>query len=295
MDKGGTEMIISVVGLGLIGGSMAIDLKKRGFATSIMGMDANAEHAKTALELGIVDSLLDNLEQLRLSDIIILAVPVDVAVGLVKQILPILDNQLIIDVGSTKEPLVEAVKELPNRKLFLAAHPMAGTEFSGPTAAHSGLFDEKAVIFCNVEETEKNLVQLAANMFSVLKMRRIDMDAKSHDVHAAYVSHISHISSFALALSVLHKEKDEQSIFEMASGGFASTVRLAKSSPDMWTPIFMQNRKNVLEVLDTYINFLYDFKLAIFNQDKERLHFLMEKANDIKPILNLKEKTSVNN
>ncbi len=286
-------MIVSIIGLGLIGGSIAIDLRKRGFANSLLGMDANTEHAAKALELGLVDSIVDHYEQLRFSDIIILAVPVDAAIALLNNILPLLDNQLLIDVGSTKEPLINAVNGNEKRHLFLAAHPMAGTEFSGPQAAISGLFDQKAVIFCNAEETDTNLVYLADAMFAALKMRRIDMDAKSHDIHAAYVSHISHISSFALALSVLHKEKDERSIFEMASGGFASTVRLAKSSPDMWAPIFMQNRKNVLEVLDTYINYLYDFKLAIFNQDKERLLFLMNKANDIKPILNLKEKLTV--
>jgi len=286
-------MIVSIVGLGLIGGSMAIDLRKRGFASSVLGMDANPEHARKALEIGLVDSIVEHYEQLRFSDIIILAVPVDAAIALMQNILPLLDNQLLIDVGSTKEPLIDAVRGHDKRKLFLAAHPMAGTEFSGPQAAISGLFDDKAVIFCNSEDTDEGLVNLADAMFSSLQMRRIDMDAKSHDIHAAYVSHISHISSFALALSVLHKEKDERSIFEMASGGFASTVRLAKSSPDMWAPIFMQNRKNVLEVLDTYITYLYDFKLAIFNQDKERLLFLMKKANDIKPILSLKEKLTV--
>jgi prephenate dehydrogenase len=264
---------------------MALDLKKRGFAESVVGVDTNEKNAQRAMELGIVDEITGIEGAIKMVDVIILAVPVDATIELINKILPQINMQVLIDVGSTKEPIVKAANLHENRKQFVAAHPMAGTEFSGPDAAISGLFDDKAVILCEKEKSSEQALKLACDMFSILKMRQIEMNAQNHDVHAAYISHISHISSFALALSVLHKEKDEKSIFEMASGGFASTVRLAKSSPDMWAPIFLQNKKNVTEVLDTYINFLYEFKLALFNNDQGRLMDLMTMANKIRPIL----------
>ena len=286
-------MIVTIIGLGLIGGSMALDLKKRGFASQILGVDSNKEHARRAEEIGFVDAIVDLKDAAKLSNVIILAVPVDASIQLINEILPQLDSQILIDVGSTKEPLINVANQHENRNLFLAAHPMAGTEFTGPDSAISGLFDNNAVIFCDVENSSTKAVSMAEKIFTTLNMRRIDMDAKSHDVHAAYVSHISHISSFALALSVLHKEKNEKNIFDMASGGFTSTVRLAKSSPAMWAPIFLQNKANVTEVLDTYINFLYDFKLALFNDDEKRLYELMNRANSIQPILQNKEEKLV--
>ncbi len=282
-------MVLAVIGLGLIGGSMALDLRERGFAHKIIGVDKNTEHAARALELGLVDEIATFNKAVKLADMVLLAVPVSAAAKLVVDVLNLVDNQVVFDVGSTKLPIIEAAKAHPKRPNFVAAHPMAGTEFTGPDAAIRNLFDSKALILCDLENSGEWAVRKVKELFSVLKMRFIEMDAQSHDIHAAYVSHISHISSFALALTVLHKEKDEKNIFNMASGGFESTVRLAKSSAEMWTPIFTQNKKNVLEVLDTYINFLYDFKLAIFNDDKERLNFLMQKGNSIRDILEQKK------
>ena len=283
-------MKLAVIGLGLIGGSMALDLKKRGFTNWVIGVDNNNEHAKKALELGIVDEITDLKTAVKKSEVIALATPVSASNSLVIEILNLIDNQIVFDVGSTKEPIVTAVSTHSKRPYFVAAHPMAGTEFTGPEAAIHNLFDGKALILCDTENSSENAIKVVKNIFATLKMRFTEMDAKSHDVHAAYVSHISHISSFALALTVLHKEKDEKNIFNMASGGFRSTVRLAKSSAEMWTPIFSQNKKNVLEVLDTYINFLYDFKLAIFNEDEDRLNTLMQKGNTIRDILEEKKK-----
>ncbi len=283
-------MTITIIGIGLIGGSLAKDLKKRGFAQQIFGVEKNLISAKRALELGLVDEIMEMEEAVKLSDIIVLSVPVSVAGKLSVQILDLVDNQIVFDVGSTKFPIVEAIKNHPKRANFVATHPMAGTEFTGPDAAISDLFDAKALILCDTNNSSERAIRQVKKIFDLLNMRIIEMDAQNHDVHAAYVSHISHISSFALALTVLHKEKDEKSIFNMASGGFESTVRLAKSSAEMWTPIFLQNKKNVLEVLDTYINFLYDFKLAIFNDDTERLNFLMNKGNTIREILDQKKK-----
>jgi len=278
-------MITTIIGLGLMGGSAAIDLKKRGFAKRIIGVDNNVLHAETALHAGIVDEIEDMQTAVEKSDLIILAIPVDAAVKMLPLILDKVDKQIVTDLCSTKEQLCLSVKDHPKRKNYVAAHPMAGTEYSGPWAAKPGLFDGKAVIFCDAENSSIRANSTVRLMFDTLNMRPVLMDAAQHDKHTAYVSHISHISSFALALTVLDQEKNENNIFDLASGGFDSTVRLAKSSAEMWSPIFEQNAENVVTVIETYIKYLEDFKNAIHEHDAEKITALIHSSNKIKRVL----------
>lgn len=277
---------VGVVGLGLIGGSMALDLRRRGFASRVLGVEADSVAAEAALTIGLVDKVVSLQECVAEADIIVVAVPVGTAVKMVPQILDQLgDDKIVIDVCSTKEDICRAVKYHPRRKQFVSTHPMAGTEYSGPWAAQPGLFDGRACIFANAEESAPRAVKEIEQMYDVLNMRPIYMNAEQHDLHTAYVSHISHVTSFALALTVLDKEKDEKHIFDLASGGFSSTVRLAKSNPDMWVPILSQNRDNVLRVMDTYIEKMKEFRSAIDAYDEEKLRELILEANRIKKII----------
>lgn len=278
-------MHISIIGLGLIGGSMAIDLKKRGFANHIIGVDLNNLHAQTALNIGLVDEIETLENAINNSALVILAIPANETIRLLPKILDIVQDQIVIDTCSIKGNICERIKYHQNRSNYIATHPMAGTENSGPWAAQSGLFDGKAAIFCNVEESKPEYLALVRKMFEHLNMRPLFMNAFNHDVHAAYISHISHISSFALALTVLDKEKNEKNIFDLASGGFDSTVRLAKSAADMWTPIFENNSDNIIAVLDTYIEKLKEFKDAIENNNLIQINDLIQKANRIKKIV----------
>lgn len=276
---------VSIIGLGLIGGSLAIDLKKRGFASKVIGVDANKLHANTALQIGFVDEIKTMEEAIKETDVVVLAIPVDATVKLLPKVLDLVDEQIVTDMCSTKERIINSIKDHPKRKQFIGSHPMAGTEHSGPWAAIPDLFDGKAVILCDVQDCSLEAHDIMLQMYDVLNMRVIYMHSTDHDVHAAYVSHISHISSFALALTVLEKEKNEKHIFDLASGGFDSTVRLAKSNAEMWTPIFTQNDKNVLTVLDTYIEKLQLFKDYIANNKDEKLTELIHQSNKIKRIL----------
>jgi prephenate dehydrogenase len=278
-------MKISIIGLGLIGGSLAIALRESGFATEISGIEAHPNNAARALELGLVDKIVPFTEGVASADIVIVATPVNALVSLLPKILDLVGNQIVMEVGSTKKPIVEAVRNHPNRANFIATHPMAGTEFSGPDAAISGLFVGKACVLCDVEDSSEAAHEAAKALFLALKMRFVYLDSDSHDVHTAYVSHISHISSFALALTVLEKERDENQIFELASGGFESTVRLAKSNPATWIPIFEQNRDNVLDVLDEHIAVLSQFRTLLIKRNFEDFHAMIERANDIRRIL----------
>lgn len=278
-------MQVGIIGTGLIGGSMAIDLKKRKFADRVVGVEKDHLHAAAATEIGLVDEMVSLEECIRKSDIIVVATPVNAALHLIPEILDRVDKQVVTDVCSTKEKINEVVHYHPNRKNFVAAHPMAGTEYSGPWAALPGLFDGRAGIICNAEDSDLRAVELVKQMYDCLNMRVIYMRAAHHDVHTAYVSHISHITSFALALTVLEKEKNEKNIFDLASGGFSSTVRLAKSNADMWAPIFSQNKENVLTVLDTYIEKLKEFKKCIAGYDEEGVKELIQQANKIKRII----------
>ena len=278
--------VVGVIGLGLIGGSLALDLKRRGFASRTLGVEKDSVAAQAALTIGLVDEVTDLDTCVKEADIIVLAVPVGTAVKLVTQILDKLgDNQIVIDVCSTKEQICRATQYHPRRGQFVSTHPMAGTEYSGPWAAQPGLFDGRACIFCDSEESDPQAVRRIEAMYAVLNMRPLYMRANQHDVHTAYVSHISHVTSFALALTVLDKEKDEKHIFDLASGGFSSTVRLAKSNADMWVPILTQNHDNVLHVMDTYIEKMKAFREAVATYDEDKIRELITEANKIKKIL----------
>lgn len=235
-------MKIFIIGTGLIGGSMALDIKSIYDDATIFGIDANENHLEEAINLGIIDQKATENDLIN-ADLVIVSVPVDVALLILPDILDKIGEQtLVFDVGSTKNPICEAIENHPKRRNFLACHPIAGTEFSGPKAAVKGLYEGKTNIICEVEKTTFKLQEIAMDLFKKLGMRIRYMDPKSHDKHIAYVSHLSHISSFMLGKTVIEKEKDEQDIFDMAGSGFESTVRLAKSSPAMWTPIFRQNK-----------------------------------------------------
>lgn len=280
------NMTLGIIGLGLIGGSMAIDLRKKNFADHFIGYDNSELNGMTAQRIGLVDEILPLDELIAKSDLIILSVPVSAAIRMLSDILDkINDNQYVVDVCSTKEKLNDSVHYHPRRKNYVASHPMAGTEFNGPWAAIPNLFAGRAGIICNAEDSDAKAVELVRNMYDSLNMRIIYMRAAHHDVHVAYVSHISHVISFALALTVLDKEKNEKNIFDLASGGFASTARLSKSNADMWVPIFMQNKENVLSVLDAYMDKLSQFKTAMEQNDEQALRNLIEDANRIKRIL----------
>jgi len=279
-------MTITVIGPGLIGGSLALGLRENGFTDRIIGVDNNPAHAQKALELGLVDEVLPLAEAVRESAVIIVATPVDSLTRLIPQVLDIIDNQTIVmDVGSTKLPVLQAVEQHPNRSRFVATHPMAGTEYSGPEAAVRGLFAGKCCVFSDVEKSDPAAVALCQTLYESLGMHLNFLEGAAHDLHVAYVSHISHIASFALALTVLEKEKNEDRIFELASGGFNSTVRLAKSSPDTWVPIFKQNRDNVLDVLDEFINTISRFRTLLIKKDFESFENLIHQANDIRRII----------
>ena len=279
-------MKVFVIGVGLIGGSLVLDIKKAYPEATIYGIDANDSHLDKALELGVIQekAIFDDLTN---ADIVIVSVPVDIQQELLPKVLDIItDNTLVLDVGSTKEAICKAVENHPKRRNFLACHPIAGTEFSGPTAALLGLYEGKTNIICEVEKTAFKLQEKALEIFNKIGMRIRYMDPISHDKHIAYVSHLSHVSSFMLGKTVIEKEKNERDIFDMAGSGFASTVRLAKSSPAMWTPIFKQNKTNVIESLEEYICNLQNFKDLLEKNDFSEIFTEMENTNKIKQILN---------
>ena len=283
-------MVVGIIGLGLIGGSMAIDLKRRGFAERVIGVENDPVASEAALRMGLADEIVSFEECVRGSDIVVVAVPVGTAVKMLPRILDIFmedgfGGKIVIDTCSTKSQITRSVHYHPLRGRFVATHPMAGTEYSGPWAAMPNLFDGRACIFANSEDSDPQALKIVEDLYGVLNMRPIYMNADNHDVHTAYVSHISHVTSFALALTVLDKEQDEKHIFDLASGGFSSTVRLAKSSSDMWVPILTQNRENVLKVIDTYLEKMKEFRDAIDSYDDERIEGLIHEANKIKKIL----------
>ena len=277
--------VIAVVGLGLIGGSFALAAKAKGLASHIIGVDNNTEHQKQALELAIVDEIFPLEEAILKSELIVLAVPVNAVASMLPGILDKVDQQVVIEMGSTKESVVKVVEHHAKRGRFVATHPMWGTEYSGPQAAQKDAFINKAVIICDAANSDADALHQIEELYKTIGMNLVYMDAVAHDLHAAYVSHISHITSFALANTVLEKEKEDDAIFELASGGFESTVRLAKSNPSMWVPIFKQNRENVLDVLNEHISQLRKFKSCLEKENYEYLQELIEHANGIKRIL----------
>lgn len=279
-------MNIHVIGIGLIGGSMVLDIKTLHPDATIYGIDNNENHLAEAINLGVID-VAGKLEDLIEADFVIVAVPVDIALTVLPKVLDAIgENTIVFEVGSTKTFICEAVANHPRRRNFIATHPIAGTEFSGPSAAIKGLFQGKTNIICEVEKTTFKLQEKALDLFKSMGMRIRYMEPKSHDKHIAYVSHLSHISAFMLGKTVINKEKDEQDIFDMAGSGFESTVRLAKSSPAMWTPIFKQNKKHVVKTLEEYISNLSKFKELLENEDYEAIFNEMQSVNKIKEILN---------
>lgn len=279
-------MKIYIIGIGLIGGSMGLDIKTVYPEATIYGVDSNENHLKEALALGVID-VAAALEGVSDADYVIVSVPVDVALTVLPEVLDLIgENTIVFEVGSTKAPICEAVANHSRRRNFIATHPIAGTEFSGPSAAIVGLFQGKTNIICEVERTAFKLQEKALDLFKAIGMRIRYMEPKSHDKHIAYMSHLSHISSFMLGKTVIDKEKHEQDIFDMAGSGFESTVRLAKSSPAMWTPIFKQNRKQVVKTLDEYISNLTHFKDLLISEDYDAIYEEMESVNRIKEILN---------
>ena len=274
---------ISIIGVGLIGGSFALALKDKKLVQHVIGVDNNIVNTQKALELGLVDEILSLEDAIKKSDIIFIAIPVDATVNILENILNfIYPNQIVLDAGSTKFALTTSVENHPMRNRFVATHPMWGTEFSGPQAAERNAFIGKACVICDKEKTAEDALETVENLYKQIGMHLVYMGAEAHDVHAAYVSHISHITSFALANTVLQKEKEDNAIFELASGGFESTVRLAKSNPKMWVPIFKQNKENVLDVLNEHISQLKKFKSCLEKENYEYLTELIEGANEIK-------------
>ncbi len=282
-DKNG--MVVTIVGVGLISGSFALALKDKGFAKKIIGVSRTAASLQKAKALGIIDEALPLEEAVKQSNFIYVAIPVDATVVVMKQIMDLItDQQMVADAGSTKFALCNELKDHPMRNRFIATHPMWGTEYSGPEAAVRGAFEGRVCVICEKEKTDADVVISVENIYRSLGMNIVYMDAHSHDIHAAYISHISHITSFALANTVLEKEKEDEAIFALAGGGFESTVRLAKSNSAMWAPIFMQNRENVLDVLNEHITQLRKFKASLEKENLEYLTELMENANKIKRI-----------
>jgi prephenate dehydrogenase len=277
---------ITIVGVGLIGGSLALAMKEKGFAKKVIGVGKSKASLDKAIALGLIDEALPLEEAVKQSDFIYVSIPVDSTVPVMKQVMDLItDKQIAADGGSTKFALCDALKDHPMRKRFVATHPMWGTEYSGPEAAVKGAFAGRACVICEKDKSDAAAAEKVETIYKALGMHIIYMDANAHDIHAAYVSHISHITSFALANTVLEKEREEDAIFELAGGGFESTVRLAKSNPAMWAPIFMQNKENVLDVLNEHISQLRKFKASLEKENWEYLMELMENANKISRIL----------
>ena len=278
-------MTVGIVGLGLIGGSMARDLRASGFATRLVGHDARVDHAQQALSLGLVDGI-GSLEAVAQAELLILAVPVDALLGLLPRVLDLAGPDTgITDVGSTKAAVCAAVAAHPRRGQFVAAHPMAGTEHSGPAAALLGLFQDKAAIVCEAERSAPWAVARVEALYAALGARLVRLAPAEHDEHVAYVSHLSHAISYALAATVLDKEKSTATIFDLASGGFASTARLAKSHAAMWTPIFLQNAQHLLPIIDAYAAQLERLRALVAAHDPEGLDAFIAEANRIRRVL----------
>lgn len=264
---------------------MALALKEKGLAQKVIGVENNPQHQQQALARGLVDEFSNLEDAVRASQLVILAIPVNALMQVVPVVLDAVEKQVVVDAGSTKSGILEIIQTHPKRGRFVASHPMWGTEYSGPEAAVKGAFVSKATVICNREESDADALATVQEMYKALGMHLVYMNATDHDVHVAYVSHISHITSFALANTVLEKEKEEEAIFELASGGFESTVRLAKSNPAMWVPIFKENRENVLDVLNEHITQLRKFKACLEKENYDYLTDLIEQANKIRRII----------
>lgn len=276
---------IAIIGVGLIGGSLALRLHEKKLSARLIGVETDAAHAQKAVELELVDEVLPLSEAIAQADVIAVCIPVDALVSLLPQLLDSVNHQIVFDMGSTKNNLLTAIKDHPKRGRYVATHPMWGTEYRGPAAAQKDAFETKAVAMCNNHESDADAVEWVKQMYIKIGMTPIEMNGDAHDLHAAYISHISHVTSFALANTVLEKEKEDSAIFALASAGFASTVRLAKSNPAMWVPIFLQNRNNVLDVLDEHIEQLKTFRNILLLENEGALRNYIEQANTISRII----------
>lgn len=277
---------VTIIGVGLISGSFAIALKDKGFAKHIIGVSRTRASEQKALELGFIDEALPLEQAVAKSDFIYVAIPVDATIPTVLQVLDLInDKQIVAEAGSTKFALYNAVSDHPMRRRLVFTHPMWGTEYSGPEAAVKEAFAGRTCVICDKENTDADAVEKTEYIYKALGMRLTYMDPESHDVHAAYVSHISHITSFALANTVLEKEREESAIFALAGGGFESTVRLAKSTSSMWVPVFKQNKENVLDVLNEHITQLRKFKACLEKENWDYLTELIENSNRIREII----------
>lgn len=278
-------MKAAVIGIGLIGGSFALTLKDKGICEEVIGVDNSERNRAKAVELGLVDRTLPLDEAIPAADLIVLATPVDSIPLLAVKVLNKVDRQVVIDMGSTKQELCEVIAQHPRRGRFVATHPMWGTEYSGPEAAVHDGFEGRTVVLCDGAESDPDALKLVEDIYRKIGLPIKYMSSEEQDTHTAYVSHISHITSFALALTVLEKEREEEHIFDLAGGGFESTVRLAKSSPETWAPIFMQNKYNVLDVLREHIHQLQIFRRLLEKDDTEGLKQMMQRANRINRII----------
>ena len=279
-------MNLTIIGVGLIGGSMALKLKQKHFVTKVFGVDFNEKHLTEAKELKIIDEVSTLENAVKNSDVIIIAIPVDATKKILPNLLDLItDKQTVLDVGSTKSGIVKSIENHPKRSRFVATHPMWGTENSGPEAATAEAFADRAAVICDEQNSATDALDLVKKLYENLEMSLLYMNSQDHDVHTAYISHISHITSYALANTVLEKEREEDTIFQLASSGFSSTVRLAKSHPEMWVPIFKQNKENVLDVLNEHITQLRKFKSALEKDNYEYLEELITNANKIRGIL----------
>jgi prephenate dehydrogenase len=277
---------ITIVGVGLISGSFSLALKDRGLVRRVIGVSRTDGSLEKALELGLIDEALPLEQAVKQSDLIYVAIPVDATLPVMRQIMDLItDKQIVADAGSTKQALCESLADHPMRRRFVATHPMWGTEYSGPEAAVHHAFEGRTCVICEKEKSDPDAVEVMEDLYRQMGMHLVYMDADSHDMHAAYISHISHITSFALANTVLEKEKEDGAIFDLAGGGFESTVRLAKSNPSMWLPIFKQNKDHVLDVLNEHIAQLRKFKSCLEKENYGYLQELMENANKIRRII----------
>jgi prephenate dehydrogenase len=278
-------MTVAIIGIGLIGGSLSLALKQKGIAEKIIAVEANPIHAEKALLLGLADEIVSLDKAIDEAQLIVMSIPVDAVEAMLPYILDRINHHVVMDVGSIKKGIIDTIKNHPKRSRFVATHPMWGTEYSGPEAAVTGAFITKATVICNRDESDVDALHQVESLYKALGMHIINMTAEDHDVHVAYISHISHITSFALANTVLEKEKEEKAIFELASSGFESTVRLAKSNSAMWVPVLIQNKENVLDVLNEHISQLRKFKACLEKENAALLHDLIQKANGIRKII----------
>lgn len=277
-------MKVGVIGLGLIGGSIALDLQSQGH--ELYGYDKNPIHCEKAVDFDLVSKILPIIEMTHECDVIVISIPVDIASVVLKEVLDHINwNVVVVDTGSTKKSICAQIATHKKRSRFVACHPLAGTEFSGPSAAKKDLYQGKKNIICEEDKSDSDAVELALSLFRSIGMTNLFMNPDDHDKHMAYVSHLSHVSAFMLGTTVLDIEKDEKQIFNLASTGFQSTVRLAKSSPETWSTIFSDNSDNIVDALNSYINHLSAFKKAIEDEDKETMKSLIQQSNEIKRVL----------